>query len=125
MPNVLTEPDRLGDLIKLEEDQHYSRDEVTVELGQTLTPGMVVAMHGSTMQVIQINPGASDGQGDAYGIAIEEVDATTEEKKTVIIARHSLVAEDALIWPANIPANKLRKGLEDLRALGIILRKDA
>lgn len=125
MPNVLTEPDRLGDLIKLEEDQYYSRDEVTVELGQTLTPGMVVAMHGSSMQIIQINPGAGDGQGDAYGIATEEVDATTEVKKTVIIARHALIAEDAIIWPTGISNGQLENGLEDLRALGIILRKDA
>lgn len=125
MPNVLTEPDRLGDLIKLEEDQEYSRDEVTVEVGQTLLLGSVVAMHGSTMQVIELNPGAGDGQGDAYGVAMEDVDATTETKKTVIIARHALVADGGLIWPTGISNNQLEKGIEDLRALGIVTRKSA
>ncbi|MDA0782410.1 MAG: head decoration protein [Proteobacteria bacterium] len=121
---ALTEQDRLGDLLKYEAPNLYSRDEVIVETGQTLVAGSVVALHNATDEIVELNPGAGSGQGNAYGIVTEEVDTSTATVKTWIIARHALVAEDSVIWPSGISANQLKSAIEELRALGIIIRKD-
>ncbi len=122
---AITEPDRLGDLLKFEEDNLYSRDEVTVEVGQIVAAGAVVARHNTNGEIVALNPGAGSGQGNAYGIIIEDVDASTVSKKSWIVARHAIVAEGAVIWPSGISAGQLDSAMSELRALGIILRKDA
>lgn len=122
---ALNEPDRLGDLLKYEEDNRYSRDEVVVESGQNLAFGAVVARHNTNGEIVELDPGAGAGQGNAYGIIAEEVDASTAAVKSWIIARHAIVAESAVIWPTGISANQLESAIAELRALGIIIRKDA
>lgn len=122
---AITEPDRLGDLLKFEEDNLYSRDEVTVEVGQILAAGAVVARHNTNGEIVALNPGAGSGQGNAYGVIIEDVDASTVSQKSWIVARHAIVAEGSVIWPSGISAGQLDSAMSELRALGIILRKDA
>lgn len=56
MPTVFTESMNLGDLLKYEAPNLYSRDRVTVAAGQTLPLGAVVGMVTATGKVKRIDP---------------------------------------------------------------------
>jgi len=123
MPDVLTEPDRLGDLIKLEEDQNYSRDSITVASGENLVLGTVVGRVTLSGEIVALATSGSTGAEVAFGVIGEDVDASLEATGSWIIARHALIAEGSLIWPGGITANQLADGIAQLRALGVVTRK--
>ena len=59
---VITEGLNLGDLLKYEAPNLYSRDQVTVAAGQNLVLGTVVGIDATTAKVKQIDPAATDGK---------------------------------------------------------------
>jgi hypothetical protein len=62
MPEMFSEGLNLGDLLKYEAPNLYSRDQVTVAAGQNLPLGTVVGMvTATTAKVKQIDPAATDG----------------------------------------------------------------
>ena len=64
---VITEGLNLGDLLKYEAPNLYSRDQVTVAAGQNLVLGTVVGIDTATAKVKQIDPTATDGTEVAVG----------------------------------------------------------
>ncbi|MCL9857071.1 head decoration protein, partial [Ralstonia solanacearum] len=64
---VLQEPLNLGDLLKYEAPNLYSRERITVAAGQTLPLGTVVGMVTATGKVKQLDPSATDGSQYAAG----------------------------------------------------------
>ena len=66
---VINEVLNLGDLLKYEAPNLYSRDQVTVAAGQNLLVlGTVVGIETATAKVKQIDPAATDGTEVAVGI---------------------------------------------------------
>ena len=119
-----TEPNNLGDLLKFEQDVLYSRDEITVATGQTLTLGAVVGRNSSS-EIVAIDPSATDGTEIAIGVMAEMVDATAATTPAVMIARHALVARPALVWPSGITAAQITTALAQLEQRGIVAREGA
>ena len=74
MPTVFSESMNLGDLLKYEAPNLYSRDRVTVVAGQTLPLGAVVGMVTATGKVKQIDPSATDGSQYAAGVLMQAVE---------------------------------------------------
>ncbi|OAI74696.1 bacteriophage-related protein, partial [Ralstonia solanacearum] len=72
---VLQEPLNLGDLLKYEAPNLYSRERVTVAAGQTLSLGTVVGMVTATGKVKQLDPSATDGSQYAAGVLMQACDA--------------------------------------------------
>ena len=120
---AITESINLGDLLKYEAPNLYSRDTVTVAAGQTLALATVVGIETATAKVVQLNPVATDGSEMAVGVLIVDVDAAAADRTDGInVARHAIVADHALIWPASItPAQKV-VAIAQLKALGILVR---
>ena len=106
---TLTEPARLGDILKYEADQLYSREEVTIASGQNLTIGTVIGRLSADGKVVQFDPAASDGSETPAGILCESIDATAADTVSWIAARHAIVSEDALVWPKGITATQLSR----------------
>ena len=119
-----TEPNNLGDLLKFEQDVLYSRDEITVATGQTLTLGAVVGRNSSS-EIVAIDPSATDGTEIAIGVMAEMVDATAATTPAVMIARHALVTRPALVWPSGITAAQITTALAQLEQRGIVAREGA
>ena len=69
---VITEGLNLGDLLKYEAPNLYSRDQVTVAAGQNLVLGTVVGIDAATGKVKQIDPAATDGTEVAVGVLAQE-----------------------------------------------------
>ncbi len=95
---TLTESPRLGDVLKHEADQLYSREEVTIASGQNLPIGTVIGRVSTDDKLVQLDPTASDGSETPIGILCESVDATATDTASWIAARHAIVSEDGLVY---------------------------
>lgn len=113
----------VGQFVKYEEEQNYSRDNVTVVTGQNLAAGTVVGRVTASGKIAAYNNGASNGTETACGILISGVDASAADKPGVIIARHAIVVDkDNLVWSGSPSGADKDAAIVDLKALGIIAR---
>jgi len=122
---VQTESNYLGDWLKFEEDNLYSRDEVTVASGQNLSTGAVIGVITASGKVTQLAPAASDGSETAAGVMLNAVDASAADRPGVIIARHAICSDKGLVWPASITGPQKAAAIDQLKALGILVREGA
>ncbi len=125
MPS-LAEPLNLGDLLKYEAPNLYSRDRVTVASGQNLPLGTVVGIVTATAKFKQLDPSAEDGTQVAAGVLLQACDATLIDRDdALVIARHAIVAHHALAWPDAITNAEKLTALAQLKALGVLVRQGA
>lgn len=122
MPS-LAEPMNLGDLLKYEAPNLYSRDQATVAAGENLALGSVLGRETATGTLKALDPAATDGTEVPAGVLIEDVDATAADTESVIIARHAIVARHALVWPAGITAAQQSAAIAALETRGILVRE--
>ncbi|APR98994.1 head decoration protein [Wolbachia endosymbiont of Folsomia candida] len=120
----ITEQNNLGDLLKYEASNLYSRDQITVAKGQNLTLGTVVGLDKDNLIKI-LNPAATDGTQTAIGVIANNVDAKAADTKAVIITRIALLADHSVVWPANITEEQKTAAIKQLESRGIIIRKGA
>ncbi|ALD91885.1 MULTISPECIES: head decoration protein [Burkholderiaceae] len=124
--SVLAEPLNLGDLLKFEAPNLYSRDRVTVASGQNLPLGAVIGIVTATGKVTRIDPSATDGTQVAAGVLLQACDATLADRDDgLIVARHAIVADHALVWPAAITNAEKLSVVAQLKALGVLVRQGA
>ena len=120
---VLTEGLNLGDLLKYEAPNLYSRDPVTIAAGQVLVLGAVVGVITASSKVKGIDPSATDGSEVAAGVLIQAVDAHLADRDDgLMVARHAIVADHALAWPTGMTVAEKKSAIAQLKALGILVR---
>ena len=125
MPS-LAEPLNLGDLLKYEAPNLYSRDRVTVASGQNLPLGTVVGIVTATAKFKQLDPSAEDGTQVAAGVLLQACDATLIDRDDgLVVARHAIVAHHALAWPDAITNAEKLTAISQLKALGVLVRQGA
>ena len=123
---VLQEPNNLGDLLKYEAPNLYSRDHATVAAGQQLSLGTVVGLESTTNKLHALDPTATDGTEIAIGVLATDVDATLiDVDDALLIARHAIVASAAIVWPAGITAAEQAAAISQLKTLGVLVRAAA
>jgi hypothetical protein len=120
MPAIL-ESQNLGDLLKFEAPQLYSRDTVTVAAGSNLRLGAVVA-YTPTGTIKALTPAASDSSKVAVGVLIVDAEATLAERDALMVSRHAIVSDRALHWPAAITPEQKATAVAQLRGLGVLVR---
>lgn len=120
---VAIEQNNLGDLLKFEAPNLYSREEITVAQGQKLALGAIISRDSETDLIKNLNPAATDGTQNALGALIAEVDATSGNTKAVIITRDAILADHAVVWPATITLEQKTAAIKQLEARGVIIRK--
>ena len=124
MPTVFTEAMNLGDLLKFEAPNLYSRDRVTVASGQNLVLGTVVGVVTATGKVKQFDPSAEDGTQVAAGVLLQPCDASTADRSDgLVVARHAIVSDHALAWPEAITSAEQLAAIAQLKALGVLVRQ--
>lgn len=123
---AIAQPKNLGDLLKYEAPNLYSRDQDTVAAAQNLPLGTVVGRETATAKLKAIDPTATDGTETAVGVLGNDVDATLIDREdAILIARHAIVARGELVWPTGISAAQKAAAIEQLDALGILTRDSA
>ncbi|MDC7707243.1 head decoration protein [Vogesella indigofera] len=124
MPTVFSESMNLGDLLKYEAPNLYSRDRVTVVAGLKLPLGAVVGMVTATGKVKRIDPSATDGSQVAAGVLMQACDAALAERTDgLMLARHAIVSDHALQWPTGITTAEQQAANAQLKALGVLVRQ--
>ena len=124
---AITEPLKLGDLLKYEEDSlHNSREVATVAAGQRLLLGTVVGRETATTKLKQFDPLATDGSENPVGVLLSDVDATLiDVQEILLLNRHAVLASNCVIWPVGIGAAAKAAATDALAALGILIRQSA
>lgn len=129
---ALSETNNLGDLLKYEAPNLYSREQLPVAPGQTLALGAVIgitnATNASTGKAKAVDPSATDGTQFAAGVLLQGVDAsgsasTSAPVTGIAVVRHAIVADHALVWPTGITAAEKLAFLQQLQNLGVLVRK--
>ena len=124
MATVFTEAMNLGDLLKFEAPNLYSRDRVTVASGQSLALGTVVGVVTASGKVKQFDPSAEDGTQVAAGVLLQPCDASTADRSDgLVVARHAIVSDHALAWPEAITSAEQMAAIAQLKALGVLVRQ--
>ena len=123
----IEENNRLGDLLKYEADKNYCRETMTVVEGQNLKMGTVVGVitESDKAKIVSISPEESDGSDSAFGVLLEDVDATSGDKKALVVARDAIVASDYVVFPTEASTDQKKKITTDLEKRGIVIRKSA
>ena len=123
----IEENNRLGDLLKYEADKNYCREVMTVASGQNLKMGTVVGIKTVTdeIKIVSIDDEETDGSDSAFGVLLEDVDATSAAKKALVIARDAILASDYIVFPNDATADQKKKITKDLEKRGIVIRKSA
>jgi hypothetical protein len=123
---AIQEPNNLGDLLKYEAPNLYSRDVATVAAGQNLVLGTVVGRETATAKFKALDPAATDGTEVAAGVLAADVDATLIDRDdALLIARHAIVARSALVWPAGITPTEQAAAITQLETRGVLVRTSA
>jgi Bacteriophage lambda head decoration protein D len=123
---VIVQSNNLGDLLKYEAPNLYSRNQETVAAGQNLLLGSVVGRETASAKLKALDPSATDGTQIAVGVLGNDVDATLMEREdALLIERHAVVARSALVWPSGISAQHKVLAIEQLEARGILIRDGA
>ena len=105
-----------------EGNRSISREEITVVSGQNLGAMFVVGKITASGKYKEYDNAAVDGSQAAAGVLIGAVDATSGDKKGVILARYVEVDYDLLQWKAAMSQGDKDAGVVDLAAIGIIVR---
>ncbi|MGL9762624.1 MAG: head decoration protein [Wolbachia sp.] len=121
----ITEQNNLGDLLKYEASSLYSRDQITVAKGQNIKLGTVVAKKTDDGFIRVLNPTGTDGTQTAVGVITTDIHSKDSDMKGVIITRSAMLADHAIVWPANITEEQKAAAIKQLEARGIIIRKGA
>ncbi len=123
---AIQEPNNLGDLLKYEAPNLYSRDVATVAAGQNLVLGTVVGRETATAKLKALDPAATDGTEVAAGVLAADTDASLADRDdALLIARHAIVARSALVWPAGITPTEQAAAIAQLEARGVLVRTSA
>jgi hypothetical protein len=123
---VINETPYLSDLLKYEEEcLNYSRNNETIAAAQNLGLGAVVGRKTADGKIYALAPAATDGTQIVAGVLIEPVDATLTDKAGLIVARHAVVADKAVVWPAGITAPQKATAIAQLESIGILVRASA
>jgi hypothetical protein len=121
---AITEGLNLGDLLKYEAPNLYSREQVTVVAGQNLELGAVVGRITATAKFKVFDPAATDGSELPAGILLGACDATLIDRDdALLLARHGMVASNAVVWPAGITVEQKTTALAQMSSLGVLFRQ--
>jgi hypothetical protein len=122
---AIEENKNLGDLLKYEADKNYCRETVTVASGQNLKLGTVVGLKTATdeVKIVSLNDEETDGSDVPIGVLLEDVDATLEAKKALMIARDAILASGSVVFPEGATTDQKKKITKDLEAKGLVIRQ--
>jgi hypothetical protein len=81
-----------------------------------------ITVASGTRKHAALNLAATDGTAIAAGILFGDVDATSADKSATGVKRACEVNGSELIWPAGASAEQIAVGIQQLAALGIIVR---
>ena len=125
MPSINSLP-TLGDLLKFEAPQFYSRSAITIAAGQNLAMGTVLGRKTADDKHQAFDPAATNGAETPVGILLGDIDASLIDREdALLLARHAMVAAKLVLWPVGIDADIKQAAVRHLEDIGILIRTSA
>ena len=113
----------LSAFIKAEEEQSYSRKDITVASGQNLAIGTVLGKITASGKYAAYDNDAVDGTQTAAGILTAAVNASAADAPGVAVVREAIAAKEQLIFGAGVTTQGEKDAAYvDLEAIGIVCR---
>ncbi len=120
-----------GDWLKWEEDNHYSREEITIlgtgySAGDQIISGTVLGKITATGKYVPHDPDGGDGSENAAGILLLTVTEGEDDADmaAVAIVRDAIVNPEGLTWSADTDLDQDSE-VAALKNLGIIVGEGA
>ncbi len=110
-------------ILSIDDDGNLSRDNATLVSGAgALNAGTVLGKITASGKYTLLAPGASDGSQTAAAILYDYTDATSADKKCVVVNTHAEVNGLTLTWPSGITAPQKATAIAQLAAIGVKVR---
>lgn len=98
--------------------------ETTTITGGTISiTGGTSTISGATLEIDDGTVSLSSDRVFASAVLLEDVDATSADKKALVLKRASIVDEGSLIFPNTATSDDKAKYIKDLSRSGILVRK--
>lgn len=111
-----------GHFIAGESNFWRSRQHETLVAGNNLKAGTVLGRVTTGGKLTAHTPGASDGSQNAVAILFDDVDATAEDKRVVVLARDFEADGKVLIWASGITNTQKNTAIAAFAAQGVVIR---
>lgn len=125
---TLTESNYVGDVVAFEEDEHYSRETVTIKTGNgVLALGTVLGQLTADSKYVPAVAAAADGSETAIAVLLQEADSSAADvTNVVVLRRHASAKRAGLVLDASINDGTKKAAMEaQLLAVGILVRDSA
>jgi hypothetical protein len=119
----LVESPRLGDLLKYEAPNLYSREQVRLPAGDRLLLGTVLG-RSEDGRYVPLQLGGEMPMA-ACAVLAQDVESFEDECIGVAIVRHATVSRQALVWPPGIHQAAIDAAVDQLAQRGIVVRDGA
>jgi hypothetical protein len=125
--SVLTQPPKMGDVLKYELNPNFTRESVTLLAGAAYPVGAVLGRITASGKLKLSTAAGSDGAQTVAGVLLYATDASAADQEAVVILRGpAIVSKAALVFDASVDdATKTAAKHAQLTALGIIPRDTA
>ncbi|EPX82094.1 head decoration protein [Salipiger mucosus] len=111
-----------GDFLLFEENDAYSRDEVTIAAGADLEPGTVLGMVTASGKYVASDEAAADGSESAVAVLVTPAAAAEADVQAVVLARHARVRRLGLTFDASYDTETKRDAAAaSLKGQGILV----
>lgn len=118
---TLSEGNYAGDVVLFEEDNRYSRDEITVVAGADLKVGSVLGLITASGKYSLSDPAAVDGSETPVAVLLQDADAAAADVQAIALLRHARVRRGGLVFHADIDTEAERDtAVAALADVGII-----
>lgn len=119
---VLNEGKYIGDVLHWEENERFSRDVVTLAADQLIEIGTILAKHTETKTYHVFNPSGKEGLNLPRAISLTNASTGEMFMNIVVVSRHAIVKSSGINWPADITDKQKQDALNQLHALGLVVR---
>jgi hypothetical protein len=121
---VLTEPPRMGDVLKYEVNPNYTREVITFLAGKPYPIGAVLGQITASGKYTLATATGSDGTQTASAVLLYAVDATPADATGIALVRGpSIVSRAGLAYDGSVDdGTKITAKIAQLAAIGIITR---
>lgn len=127
MPNILRESANRDFGFIITEEIYRSRDEgkVAVAADTSIPAGTVLGQLTANFKYVPYDKNGSNGSQVIVGVLIVGIDAEEEARdvNSAILVREAEVKDNRLVWPEGYSASEIQDGIDDLNALGLIVRE--
>jgi hypothetical protein len=125
--SVLTQPPKMGDVLKYELNPNFTRESVTLLAGAAYPVGAVLGRITASGKLKLSTAAGSDGAQTVAGVLLYATDASAADQEAVVILRGpAIVSKAALVFDPSVDdATKTAAKHAQLTALGIIPRDTA